>query len=84
MVQLLVGHRIARHAQFELDHDVTYLDTTLEYSMQGPFPPQALQAPLDEEKAGAHTVPLKHLFEQLESSEQGLTSASVTVMWRQK
>jgi Mg2+-importing ATPase len=46
--------------------------------MQGSFPPQATQAPLDEEKAGTHTVPLKKLFEQLESSEQGLTGAEAS------
>ena len=27
--------------------------------MQGLFPPKATQAPLDEEKAGTHTVPLQ-------------------------
>ena len=43
--------------------------------MQGIFPPKATQAPLDEEKAGTHTVPLQKLFEQLKSSEQGLTGA---------
>ena len=43
--------------------------------MQGLFPPKATQAPLDEEKAGTHTVPLQKLFEQLKSSEQGLTGA---------
>ena len=40
--------------------------------------PQATQAPPDEEKAGTHTVPLQKLFEQLESSEQGLTSAEAS------
>src|SRR5512135_446322 len=47
----------------------------LEHMMQGAFPPQATQAPLDEEKAGTHSVPLQKLFEQLESSKQGLTRA---------
>ena len=46
--------------------------------MQGIFPPKATQAPLDEEKAGTHTVPLQKLFEQLESSEQGLTGAEAS------
>jgi P-type Mg2+ transporter len=41
--------------------------------MQGSFPPQATQAPPNEEQAGTPTVPLQKLFEQLESSEQGLT-----------
>ncbi len=40
--------------------------------------PQAAQAPLDEEKAGTHTVPLQRLFEQLESGEQGLTGAEAS------
>ena len=43
--------------------------------MQGAFPSQATQAPPGEEKAGTQTVPLKKLFAQLESSEQGLTGA---------
>ena len=46
--------------------------------MQGLFPPKATQAPLDEEKAGTHTVPLQTLFEQLKSSEQGLTGAEAS------
>ena len=45
---------------------------------KGSFPPQATQAPLDEEKAGTHTVPLQKLFEQLKSSEQGLTGAEAS------
>src|SRR5579859_1558479 len=43
--------------------------------MQGSLPPQTTQASHGEEKAGTHTVPLKKLFEQLKSSEQGLTGA---------
>ena len=46
--------------------------------MQGLFAPKATQAPLDEEKTGTHTVPLQKLFEQLESSEQGLTAAQAS------
>ena len=42
--------------------------------MQGSFTSQAAQIHSDEEKAAAHTLPVKTLFEQLESSEQGLTS----------
>ena len=41
--------------------------------MQESFPLQATQAPPDEEKTGIYAVPLKKLFEQLGSSEQGLT-----------
>ena len=44
--------------------------------MQRLFPQQATQAPLDEEKAGTHKVPLQKLFEQLKSSGQGLTGAA--------
>lgn len=47
--------------------------------MQGSFSPQATQAPLDEEQAGTHTVPLKELFERLRSSEQGLTGAQASL-----
>ncbi|MGZ3646399.1 MAG: HAD-IC family P-type ATPase, partial [Ktedonobacteraceae bacterium] len=46
--------------------------------MQSLFPPKATQAPLDEEKAGTHTVPLQKLYEQLESSELGLTGAEAS------
>ncbi len=46
--------------------------------MQGSFPSQATQAPPNAEKAGTQTVPLKKLFKQLESSEQGLTGAEAT------
>ena len=46
--------------------------------MQRSFPPQATQAPPDEEKAGTHTIPLQKLFEQLESSEQGLTGVEAS------
>ena len=46
--------------------------------MQGLFPPKATQVPLDEEKAGTHKVPLQKLFEQLKSSEQGLTGAEAS------
>ncbi len=46
--------------------------------MQGSFPSQATQAPPGAEKAGTQTVPLKKLFEQLESSEQGLTGAEAS------
>src|SRR5579859_753418 len=43
--------------------------------MRGSFTPQATQKHPDKGKVGAaHTLPLKKLFEQLESSEQGLTS----------
>jgi Cation transporter/ATPase, N-terminus len=41
--------------------------------MQGSSTSQ--QAPPGEEKTGTQTVPLKKLFEQLKSSEQGLTNA---------
>jgi hypothetical protein len=41
--------------------------------MQGSLTPQGTQAPPGERKAGTHTLPLKTLFEQLQSSEQGLT-----------
>jgi P-type Mg2+ transporter len=67
-----------RRSQPELDHCVKYLDTNWEHMMQESFPPQATQAPPDEEKAGTHTVSLKKLFEQLESSEQGLTGAEAS------
>jgi P-type Mg2+ transporter len=46
--------------------------------MQGSNPSQATQAPPNMEKAGTQTVPLKKLFEQLESSEQGLTGAEAS------
>ena len=35
----------------------------------------------DNEKTGTHTVPLQKLFEQLESSEQGLTGAEARKHW---
>jgi len=41
--------------------------------MQGSFTPQATPTPSGESKAETHTLPLKTLFEQLQSSEQGLT-----------
>ena len=43
--------------------------------MQGSLTPQATQTPSGERKAETHTIPLKTLFEQLQSSEQGLTEA---------
>src|SRR5258708_5533628 len=46
--------------------------------MQRSFPSQATQAPLNEEQAGTYTVPLQNLFEQLESSEQGLAGAEAS------
>ena len=46
--------------------------------MQGLFPPKTTQASLDEEKAGTHTIPLQKLFEQLESSEKGLTGTEAS------
>ncbi len=45
--------------------------------MQGSLPPQVTQAPPGESKAETHTIPLKTLFEQLQSSEQGLTGQEV-------
>ena len=45
--------------------------------MQGSLTPQGTQAPPGESKAGTHTIPLKTLFEQLQSSEQGLTGEEV-------
>ena len=41
--------------------------------MQGSLTLQATQTPSGERKAETHTIPLKTLFEQLQSSEQGLT-----------
>jgi P-type Mg2+ transporter len=41
--------------------------------MQGSFTQQATPTPSGESKAETHTLPLKTLFEQLQSSEQGLT-----------
>jgi Mg2+-importing ATPase len=41
--------------------------------MQGSLTPQTIPTPSGESKAGTHTIPLKTLFEQLQSSEQGLT-----------
>jgi putative hydrolase of the HAD superfamily len=49
----------------------------LEPTMQGSLPPQVTQAPPGESKAETHTIPLKTLFEQLQSSEQGLTGQEV-------
>ncbi len=46
--------------------------------MQGSFPPQAPQAPPGEEKAGTPMIPLQKLFEQLGSSEGGLTGAEAS------
>jgi Mg2+-importing ATPase len=45
--------------------------------MQGSLTSQGTQAPPGESKAGTHTIPLKTLFEQLKSSEQGLTDEEV-------
>src|SRR4249919_3370501 len=45
--------------------------------MQGSLTPKGTQAPPGESKAGTHTIPLKTLFEQLQSSEQGLTGEEV-------
>ena len=45
--------------------------------MQGSLTPQATQATPAERQAGTHTIPLKTLFEQLQSSEQGLTGEAV-------
>src|SRR5579863_7959544 len=42
--------------------------------MQGLFTSRATQDHPGEGEVAAHTLPLKKLFEQLESSEQGLTS----------
>ena len=49
----------------------------LERTMQGSLTSQVTQAPPGESKAGTHTIPLKTLFEQLQSSEQGLTGEEV-------
>src|SRR6266581_504066 len=49
----------------------------LERAMQGSLTPRGTQAPPGESKAGTHTIPLKTLFEQLQSSEQGLTGEEV-------
>lgn len=46
--------------------------------MQGTFPSHTTQAPPNEEHTGTKTVPLQHLFEQLKSSEQGLTGAEAS------
>ena len=46
--------------------------------MQGTFPSHTTQAPASGEQAGIKTVPLQHLFEQLKSSEQGLTGAEAS------
>ncbi|MBA2679583.1 MAG: magnesium-translocating P-type ATPase [Ktedonobacteraceae bacterium] len=46
--------------------------------MQRTFPPHATRASSDEEKARIHMVPLQKLFEQLESSEQGLTGSEAS------
>ena len=45
--------------------------------MQESLTPQVTLAPPGESKAGTHTIPLKTLFEQLQSSEQGLTGEEV-------
>src|SRR5262249_50847845 len=42
--------------------------------MQKSFHSQATQVPSEEKEASTHTVPLQQLFEQLGSSEQGLTN----------
>ncbi len=42
--------------------------------MQESHHPQATQAPSEEKSAGTYSLPLKTLFEQFQSSEQGLTS----------
>ncbi|MEO7021132.1 MAG: magnesium-translocating P-type ATPase [Ktedonobacteraceae bacterium] len=46
--------------------------------MQKTFSPQASLVPPGVEKTGAHIVPLQQLFEQLESSERGLTGAEAS------
>ena len=43
--------------------------------MQGSFSPQATQASPGVGQTETHTIPLAKLFEQLKSSEKGLTSA---------
>jgi P-type Mg2+ transporter len=45
--------------------------------MQGSLTPQVTQASPGGSQAGTHTIPLKTLFEQLQSSEQGLTGEEV-------
>ena len=45
--------------------------------MQASLPPQGTPAPPAESQAGTSTLPLKTLFEQLQSSEQGLTGQEV-------
>lgn len=45
--------------------------------MQGPLPSQAIQTQASQRQAETHTLPLKTLFEQLHSSEQGLTEEEV-------
>jgi magnesium-transporting ATPase (P-type) len=45
--------------------------------MQGSLTPQATQATPAKRQAGTHTIPLKTLLEQLQSSEQGLTGEEV-------
>ena len=62
-------------ARISKTHGITYPDTTRERIMEGLLHSQVTQVPLNE---GTHTVPLKKLFEQLESSEQGLTSAEAS------
>ena len=42
--------------------------------MQGSLTPQDTPVPPRESQAETHTLPLKTLFEQLQSSEQGLSS----------
>lgn len=42
--------------------------------MQGSYPPQVTRIPSDEGTAEIHLLPLKTLFEQLRSSEKGLTN----------
>ncbi len=46
--------------------------------MQETFSSPATQAPPIKEKAGTQAMPLKKLFEQLESSEQGLTDSEAS------
>ncbi len=58
-----------------MQHRVHFWTTTLERRMQKTVSPQTTQAPPSEEQTGTHMLPLQKLFEQLRSSEQGLTGA---------
>src|SRR5215471_7436126 len=50
------------------------LKDALESAMQGSLTPQGTPVPPGKSQAGTDTLPLKMLFEQLQSSEQGLAS----------